>query len=91
MKDLGTAKKILGMEIHRDRGSRKLWLSQQSYVEKVLDRFGISNAKHVSTPLMNHFKLSLDQCPKSDKEIEGMEKGAICQCNWLFDVCIGLY
>ena len=28
MKDLGTAKKILGMEIQRDRGSRKLWLSQ---------------------------------------------------------------
>ena len=28
MKDLGTAKKILGMEIHKDRGSRKLWLSQ---------------------------------------------------------------
>ncbi|KAL0458150.1 UNVERIFIED_CONTAM: Retrovirus-related Pol polyprotein from transposon TNT 1-94 [Sesamum latifolium] len=28
MKDLGAATKILGMEIHRDRGSRKLWLSQ---------------------------------------------------------------
>ncbi|KAL0401508.1 UNVERIFIED_CONTAM: Retrovirus-related Pol polyprotein from transposon TNT 1-94 [Sesamum latifolium] len=40
MKDLGAAIKILGMEIHRDRGSRKLWLSQRGYVEKVLDRFG---------------------------------------------------
>jgi len=29
MKDLGAAKKILGMEIHRDRSSKKLWLSQQ--------------------------------------------------------------
>ncbi|KAL0291984.1 UNVERIFIED_CONTAM: Retrovirus-related Pol polyprotein from transposon TNT 1-94 [Sesamum calycinum] len=28
MKDLGAATKILGTEIHRDRGSRKLWLSQ---------------------------------------------------------------
>ena len=74
MKDLGDAKKILGMEIHRDRGSRKLWLSQQSYVEKVLDRFGMSSAKPVSTPLANHFKLSLDQCPKSDREIEDMAK-----------------
>ncbi|CAA0842072.1 Uncharacterized mitochondrial protein AtMg00810 [Striga hermonthica] len=34
MKDLGAAKKILGMEIHRDRGSKKLWLSQKGYVEK---------------------------------------------------------
>ena len=27
IKDLGDTKKILGMEIHKDRGSRKLWLS----------------------------------------------------------------
>ena len=74
MKDLGDTKKILGMEIHRDRGSRKLWLSQQSYVEKVLDKFGMSSAKRVSTPLANHFKLSLDQCPKLDREIEDMAK-----------------
>jgi hypothetical protein len=28
MKDWGVAKKILGMEIRRDRDARKLWLSQ---------------------------------------------------------------
>ena len=27
MKDLGPAKKILGMSIRRDRGARKLWVS----------------------------------------------------------------
>nr|ABN05761.1 hypothetical protein MtrDRAFT_AC148775g34v2 [Medicago truncatula] len=27
MKDLGVAKKILGMEIHRDKSARKLWVS----------------------------------------------------------------
>jgi hypothetical protein len=36
MKDLGAAKKILGMEIVRDRKSRILHLSQKSYIEKVL-------------------------------------------------------
>jgi len=72
MKDLGDAKKFLGMEIRRNRSSKKLWLSQQSYVEKVLDRFGMSNAKPVSTPLANHFKLSSNQCPKTDKEVEDM-------------------
>ncbi|CAA0822792.1 Uncharacterized mitochondrial protein AtMg00810 [Striga hermonthica] len=70
MKDLGAAKKILGMEIHRDRGSKKLWLSQKGYVEKVLQRFGMNEANPVSTPLANHFKLSVDQCPKSDKETQ---------------------
>jgi len=65
MKDLGDAKKILWMEIHKDRSSKKLWLSRQGYVEKVLDRFGMSSAKPVSTPLANHFKLSSNQCPKT--------------------------
>jgi ATP-binding cassette subfamily B (MDR/TAP) protein 1 len=36
MKDLGAAKKILGMEITRDRKAGLLFLSQLSYIEKVL-------------------------------------------------------
>ncbi|KAL0373054.1 UNVERIFIED_CONTAM: Transposon Tf2-11 polyprotein [Sesamum calycinum] len=72
MKDLGAATKILGMEIHRDRGSKKLWLSQRGYFEKVLDRFRMSKAKPVSTLLASYFKLSSEQCPKTDREIENM-------------------
>ncbi|KAL0383177.1 UNVERIFIED_CONTAM: Retrovirus-related Pol polyprotein from transposon TNT 1-94 [Sesamum calycinum] len=34
-KDLDVATEILGMEIHKDRGSRKLWLSERGYIEKV--------------------------------------------------------
>ena len=58
MKDLGATKKILGMEIHRDRDAKKLWLSQKGYIEKVLEKFNMNNEKSVSTPLANHFKLS---------------------------------
>ena len=58
MKDLGATKKILGMEIHRDRALGRLWLSQSSYVGKVLERFNMENPKPVSTPLANHFRLS---------------------------------
>ena len=32
----------------------------------------MSNSKPVSTPLANHFKLSSEQCPKTDKDIEDM-------------------
>jgi len=39
MKDLGTAKKILGMEIQRDGKANKLYLSQRNYLEKVFNRF----------------------------------------------------
>ena len=38
MKDLGPAKQILGMKIIRDRGIKKLWLSQEKYIDKVLQR-----------------------------------------------------
>uniref|UniRef100_A0A3Q7J9H4 Reverse transcriptase Ty1/copia-type domain-containing protein n=1 Tax=Solanum lycopersicum TaxID=4081 RepID=A0A3Q7J9H4_SOLLC len=37
MKDLGEAKKILGMEITRDRHSKKLFLSQKKYLKRVLN------------------------------------------------------
>ena len=58
MKDLGAAKKILGMEITRDKNSSLLFLSQQSYIKKVLYRFHMHDAKSVSTPIAPHFKLS---------------------------------
>ena len=48
MKDLGSAKRILGMEIERDRSKRVLRLSQKSYI-KVLSRFEMNNVKTVST------------------------------------------
>ena len=68
MKDLGPAKKILGMEINRDRQAGKLFLSQKKYVLKMLDKFGMRDCKAVNTPIAAHFKLSSDQCPKSDED-----------------------
>jgi len=58
IKDLGTAKKILRMEITRDRKSGLLCFSQQNYIKKVLQHFNMHNAKAVSTPIAPHFKLS---------------------------------
>src|SRR6266542_3984518 len=70
MKYLGAAKKILGMEIMRDRKSGKLYLSQRGYIEKVLRRFNMHDAKPVITPLATHFKLSSALCPVSEDDIE---------------------
>ena len=74
MKDLGAAKKILGMEIRRDREARKLWLSQKNYIRKIFERFNMQDTKFVSTPLANYFKLSESQCPKDEKELEEMSE-----------------
>ncbi|KAG8502523.1 hypothetical protein CXB51_001167 [Gossypium anomalum] len=72
MKDLGPAKKILAMEILRDRKVSKLYLSKKGYIEKVLCRFNMQSAKPVSTPLTAHFRLSSALSPQSDDEIEYM-------------------
>ncbi|KAL2634230.1 hypothetical protein R1flu_005709 [Riccia fluitans] len=49
MKDLGSTKRILGMEIHRDEKDGKLWLTQGTYTWKVLERFNMLDAKLVGT------------------------------------------
>ncbi|KAK3026864.1 hypothetical protein RJ639_041991 [Escallonia herrerae] len=72
MKDLGSAKKILGMEIHRDRKAGKLWVTQKNYVEKILEMFSMLNAKSVSTPLGAHFQLSSQLCPSTKEDVEYM-------------------
>ena len=72
MKDLGSAKKILGMEIVRDRSEGRLCLSQRGYLEKLLCRFDMDAAKPVSTPLAAHFKLSVMAAPSTDEEREYM-------------------
>ena len=74
MKDLGAAKKILGMEILRDRKTKKLFLTQQAYIEKVLHRFNMHDSKPVSIPLAAHFILSALMSPTTDFDIDAMSK-----------------
>ncbi|KAG8492742.1 hypothetical protein CXB51_010463 [Gossypium anomalum] len=73
MKDLGEAKKILGMEIWRDRAHDRVSLSQKQYLKKVLQQFGMNeHTKPVSTPLASHFKLSAQLSPSTSTEQEYM-------------------
>ncbi|CAM8970182.1 unnamed protein product [Rhodiola kirilowii] len=73
MKVLGSAQKILGMQIFRDRAKGTLFLSQQDYLEKVLTKFGMSNVKSVLTPMAQHFKLHRLLGPQTDEEKRQME------------------
>ncbi|KAE8673094.1 hypothetical protein F3Y22_tig00111812pilonHSYRG00176 [Hibiscus syriacus] len=75
MKDLGEAKKILGMEIRRNRQRGKLCLTQKQYLRKVLQCFGMNeNTKHVTIPLASHLKLSSQLSPKTNEERVYMAK-----------------
>jgi hypothetical protein len=68
MKILGPTQQILGMDIIRDRKERKFWLSQEKYIEKVLDKFNMKDAKPVRTPL------GVELCPCDEKEKEKIGK-----------------
>ena len=74
MKDLGPANKILGMQIHRDRSKRKIWLSQKNYLKKILRRFNMQDCKPISTSLPITFKLSSSMSPSNEAERMAMSR-----------------
>ena len=55
MKDLEPAKKILGMEITTDKKNGILYLAQEGYVQKILNRFSMDKSKVVGTPCNTPF------------------------------------
>ncbi|KAE8693764.1 putative galacturonosyltransferase-like 4 [Hibiscus syriacus] len=60
--------------IKRDTKSGTLILSQAEYINKVLSRFNMQDAKPVSTPLGIHFRLSKEQSPNTEEERAHMVK-----------------
>lgn len=58
----------------RDKQRGILQLSQAEYINCILQRFNMGNAKPVSTPLASDFRLSKDQSPQTEEEIEFMDK-----------------
>jgi len=55
MKDLGEVKKVLGMEIERDRRSSKVSLTQKGYLHIVLQRFNINGTICSSFQVKNYY------------------------------------
>lgn len=56
LKDLGSAKYFLGLEIARS--SAGLLLSQRKYCLQLLEHVGLLNARHSQTPMHSNLKLS---------------------------------
>jgi hypothetical protein len=63
MKDLGEAQFILGISIVRDRLSRTITISQQSYIRSIVSKFRQIDAKPAHTPLDVGNHLSKADCP----------------------------
>lgn len=68
MKDLGAPKQILSWNM----SAGVLNLSYEQYIENVLSRSGVNNAKPRSTPLGKKKRKSNEQSFKITKELENM-------------------
>lgn len=78
MKDLGNVRKILEMVIKINREKDLLTVSQESYLNKVLIRFGMKKAKSVNILLATHMNLSHSQSPKIEIELREIKKHTLC-------------
>ena len=74
MKDLGEAAYILGIKIYRDRSRRLIGLSQDTYIDKVLKRFNMEEAKKGFLPMSHGIHLSKTQCPTTTDEQDRISK-----------------
>lgn len=74
MKDLGSTRRILWIDIQRDRAKGELFLSQSNYLKKVVERFRMHQSKPVSTPLGHHTKLFVIQALETIEERSKMNQ-----------------
>ncbi|CAM8908670.1 unnamed protein product [Rhodiola kirilowii] len=72
MKDLGNAKKILGINIIRDRKNKRMILSLAEYIDKVVKKFSMEHSNPAVIPLGGHLVLSKQDCPETIEEKEKM-------------------
>ena len=63
MKDMGEAFYVIGIKIHRERSRGILGLSQETYINKVLERFNMKNCSPSVAPILKGDRFDLNQCP----------------------------
>ena len=73
MKDMGEASYVIGIKIHRERSRGILGLSQETYINKVLERFNMKNCSPSVAPILKGERFNLNQCLKNDFELEHMK------------------
>ena len=91
MKDLGEATYIFGIKIYRDRSIRLIGLSQSTYLDKVLKKFKMDQAKKGSLPILQGVRLSKTQCPTTAEHREKMKSHSLCLSHRFYHVCNVVY
>jgi len=81
MQDMGAATYFLGVRIVRNRAERSITLIQDAYIEKILTKYGMQDAKPTSTPMqlgaLNLMVINPNQATKGDIEEYQSKMGSI--------------
>ena len=72
--DLGPIHWLLGIKITRNRGARTISLSQESYIDTIIRRFNLDNAKPIPTPIIPTISYSTKDAPTDKTEAARMAK-----------------
>lgn len=59
LKDLGEMNHFLGVKVVQDPKEEVIWIGQPLYTDSILEKFGMSDAKPISTPVAVNTKLML--------------------------------
>jgi hypothetical protein len=91
MKDLGEAAYILDIKIYRDISKRLIGLSQDAYIDKILNRFNMQDSKKCFLPMSHSITLRKKQCPKDPDEQKKNESDFLCFDYWIHHVCYHMH
>ena len=69
MLDLGEIAWILGIHIIQDRSTGRIALSQEKYINEILEHFGKSDARPISTPMLANEHLLKLEGPEVDTKL----------------------
>jgi hypothetical protein len=73
LRDLGPTNFLLGINIGRDRPNRTISLSQPQYIVNMLERYGMTDCKPVSTPMDPGIRLDASMGASTPEDIAFMQ------------------
>lgn len=80
--DSGEAGYILGFKLTRNRIQRSIRIAQTAYINQIIERFGLTEAKGVATPLVHGLHLTSSQ-EETDPELQTTYRAIVGSIMWL--------
>jgi len=77
--NLGPVHWLLSIKITCNRSAHSISLSQTAYIDTIVSRFGLSDAKSYDTPMTPGIVHSRSDCPSDPAELNRMKKTPYCK------------